>query len=503
MEHRSRRRHHHAPTVTVEVAGGDPLDQPSDMLVVGVFTGGIEGPGVAAVTQALGLTTLPLTPTFRGDIGQHLVLASPGLACASVMFVGLGRMVDTDAGRLRAAAIVAASSGHVAARVVTTLALVHPTPAVIEAIAEGFQLGVTTRRNDHKAPADAAAVHVTILAPTAMRVDAAHAVHRATVTSRATIAARELVDTPPNLQSPAALAQAVRDLTAGVCGADLHDATALARAGFGGMLSAGRGSVHPPCLLELRYEPSDALAHVVLCGRGTTFASGGLALRRDRAMATAKADMAGAAAIAAACAALDDLGVRTRVTALLGLVESMPGGDAQRPGDVVRTRGGTTIEVTDADGDAVLILADLLDLARAYQPDAIVDVATVGPATATAIGRDAGAVLGTDDQLVDDLLAASANAGEPLWRLPLWDHMARDLQSSVADVVNSHPPVGGPAIVAALILRRFARDVPWAHIDCGDAAIVTAVEDDTPVAATGYGTRTLLGWLQHHSLQAG
>lgn len=481
----------------IAVAGGDPLDHAADALVVGVFTGGIEGPGVATVLQRLGLASLPLTPAFRGDIGQHLLLASPGLPCATVLFVGLGRMVATDAARLREAARVAGSRGVLSGHVVTTLALVHPSPSVVGAVAEGFLLGVADRaaaRRHHAGPPTVD--RITILSPTAMRDDGTRAVRRARVMATAATAARDLVDTPPNLRPPAMLAEQITDLTTGVCGADLHRAAALERAGFGGMLGAGSGAGHPPCLLELRYEPADPLGHVVLCGRGTTFASGGLGLRRDDTMTSAKADMAGAAVIAAACAGLATLDVRVRVTALLGLVEHMPDGDAQRPGDVITTRGGTTIEVTDANADAVLVLADLVDLARAYEPDAIVDVATVGGGAAAALGCDAGAVLGTDDRLVDDLLAAAEAAGEPLWRLPLWDHMDRGLQSPVADVVNATRAAGGAPIVAGLLLQRVARGVPWAHIDCGDAAFVADGRGDRRPGATGFGTRTLLGWLE-------
>lgn len=398
---------------------------------------------------------------------------------------------------------MAASTGALSGHVVTTLALVHPSAAAIGAVAEGFLLGVAHRtRLGGEAGGRPAVDLVTILAPTAMRADGEHAVRRASTTAAATLAARDLVDVPPNMQPPAVLARQITDLTAGVCGADLHHQPALERAGLGGIIGAGQGAGHPPCLLELRYEPTDPLGHVVLCGRGTTFASGGLGLRRDHTMTTAKADMAGAAAIAAACAGLAALDVRVRVTALLGLVERMPGGDAQRPGDVVTTRGGTTIEVTNANADAVLVLTDLVDLARAYEPDAIVDIATVGGGTATALGRDAGAVMGTDDRLVDDLLAAADTAGEPLWRLPLWDHMDRALTSPVADVVNDRRTTGGAAIVAGLILRRVARDVPWAHIDCGDAAFVPDLPDDhhgRRPGATGYGARTLLAWLEHRT----
>jgi leucyl aminopeptidase len=486
----------------VAVTSGDPRDVRGDVLVVGAFTGGIEGPGVAAVLDGLGLGSLPITPGFRGDIGQHLLVAGPGLPWATVLFVGLGRMVATDERRLREAAAVAAASGHLRGRVVTTLALVHPSISAIGALAEGFHLGLHARP---RWDGDAGPAHITILAPTAAAGQAGDVVDRAATVARATAATRDLVDTPPNRQSPAALARQVTELTNGSCGADLHDLEALRTAGFSGMLSAGRGAAEPPNLLELRYEPSEPLGHVVLCGRGTTFGSGGLSLRRGTAMDGGKADMAGAAAVAGACSVLADLDVRVRVTALLGLVESMPGGDAQRPGDVVTTRGGLTIEITDADADAVLILADLLDLARVYEPDAIVDVATVGPATAMALGDDAGAVMGNDARLVEDLLAAARDAGEPLWQLPLWDHVEHRLHSPVADIVNRTSEVGGEAVLAGLALRRTVRDTPWAHIDCGDAAFVTqkAAIGGRRVGATGYGTRTLLEWLEQRTAQTG
>lgn len=492
--------------VTIDVTSGDALSVTADVLVVGVFTGGIGGPGVDAVIDRLGLPSLPLTPQFRGDIGQHLLVASPELASGSVLFVGLGRMNAADAARLRDAATIAAASGALWGRVVTTLAQVHPTPDAIAAIAEGIQLGAWTDRRFKTATDERPTVeHLTIMVPSAAVEHGGRAVRRATAIAAAVDAARSLVTTPPNHQSPGMLASQLTQLTAGTCDADLHDAAALQRAGFGGVLSVGRGAAAPPCLVELRYEPSDPLGHVVLCGKGTTFASGGLALHHGDRMAQGKADMAGAATIAAACSVLDALDVRVRVTALLGLVEAMPGGDAQRPGDVVTTRGGATIEIMDAAADTPLVLADLLDLARAFTPDAVVDVTTGGVAAGAALGRHAGAVMGSDQQLVDALLTAGAIAGEPLWQLPLWDDVDRRLDSAVADVVNANAAVGGAAIVTGLVLRRFAKGMAWAHLDCGGPALVADTAGHDGIhrpGATGYGVRTLLAWLEHHTAHA-
>jgi leucyl aminopeptidase len=254
-------------------------------------------------------------------------------------------------------------------------------------------------------------------------------------------------------------------------------------------------------MLELRYEPDEPLGHVVLCGRGTTFDAGGLTLRPTATMIQTKADVAGAAAIAAACAVLNDLDVRVRVTALLGLTECLPSGDAQRPGDVVTTLGGTTIEITDPDADGQLVLADLLELARTHEPDAVVDVATLGGASVAALGRYAAAVMGNDQELVDALLAAAGRSGEHLWQLPLWSELDRRLASPVADIVCDDSRAGGGAIVAGLFLRRFAKNLTWAHIDCTGPAFIP---DDLatparPPGGSGYGVRTLLAWLEHRT----
>lgn len=493
-------------TLTIDVANRDPLDMAADTLVVGVFTGGIEGPGVEAVLKRLGLPRLPLTPQFRGDIGQHLRLATPELSVGSVLFVGLGRMVATDDERLRQAALIAARDGKLSGRVVTTLSHVHSSPDAIGAVAEGFHLGAAPRRRFAASPEERPVLdHVTILVPSGALAGGAQAVRRAAITARATIAARDLADLPPNYKSPVELAEHLRTLVHPACEAEVHDRSALERAGFGGLLGVARGSANPPCMLELRYEPDEPLGHVVLCGRGTTFDAGGLALRPTATMIQTKADMAGAAAIAAACAVLNDLDVRVRVTALLGLVESMPSGDAQRPDDVVTSRDGVTIEITDAGADAQLVLADLLGLARSHEPDAVVDVTTVGDGAIAALGRYSGAIMGNDDALVSALLTAATRAGEQLWQLPLPDELDRRLRSPVADVVNNKKDAGGEAIMAGLFLRRFAKDMPWAHIDCSGPAFIP---DDLatparPPGGTGYGVRTLLAWLEHRTAHAG
>lgn len=486
--------------LTVLAAASDPMQIQADLLVVPVFKGGIEGPGAGSVLDALELDDFPVTPRFRGDIGQHLLLAAPGLSAAGVLLVGLGRMDETDPDRLRQAAGVAAQACQGVERIATTLAGVHANRAAVEAITEGFHLGAyRDRRFKASDKAEASRLEeVTLLVPSSLLGDAREGIARATVYARATHAARDLVNLPPDRKRPSDLAAAIRALAAGVCDATVRDQDALARQGFGGLLAVGRGSSAPPCLVELRYRPAAPIAHVVLIGMGVTFDAGGLSLKRGTRLEDQKKGMAGAAAVAAAMAALADLDVRLQVTGLLPLAENVPGADAQRPGDIVTIHGGKTVEVRDADAEGPLVLADALDYAVALRPQAIIDVATLASISA-ALGPYAGALMGNDDDLLDELRRAARVAGEPLWPLPLWPDLGRFLDTPVADLSNTgNGAAGGGAIMGGLFLKRFVDDCPWAHFDIADPAFSSAelATGHLPAGATGFGARTLLAWLE-------
>lgn len=487
---------------TVRALASRPTETEADLLVVPVFKGGIEGPGVVEVLRALGLDRVPVTASFRGDVGQSLRIGAPGLPCGAVLLVGLGRMDTTDAEQLRRAAALAAREARRregtggAATVATSLAQVHPVAPSVAAVAEGFVLGAHAEqrfRRERHTPA----ARLDVLVPSALLPAAGAAIDRGRRAALAALDARALVDLPPDRKRPPELAGAIAELAGGACEVTVHDEDWLADAGCGGMLSVAQGSAAPSRLVELRYRPTDPLGSVVLAGKGVTFDSGGLSLKPTDAMAGMKADMAGAAAIAAACAALPAAGARVEVRALLGLVENLPGADALRPGDIVRTAAGTTVEVRDTDAEGRLVLADLLALGARDEPEALVDVATLTGAAVTALGRYAGAVLGGDDDLVAALLHAGAASGEDLWRLPLWADLDHLLDSDVADCNNTGDGAGAGAITAGLFLRRFAGDAPWAHLDIAGPALLDreTARGYLPAGATGFGARTLLRWL--------
>jgi leucyl aminopeptidase len=487
------------PMIEFRAAATDPREVEADLVVVPVFKAGIDGPGAGLLLRALGMDAFPETPDFRGDIGQHLLMAAPGLTPGGVLLVGLGRMDEVTPARLRRAAGVAARAAGSARRVATTLAEVHPTDIAIQAVAEGFALGAYKDRRFKSPPPEASSPEeLTILVPSSRLAEAEASLRRATVAVAATVLARDLVNLPPDRKRPPALADLIAETLQDRCDVHIRDEAALEAQGFGGILAVGRGSATPPRLVELRHRPEQAIGHVVLVGKGITFDTGGLSLKRGTGMNDMKSDMAGAAAIVGLFSILPELDVPLEVTGLLACAENMPSGDAQRPGDVLRVYGGATVEVLDTDAEGRLVLADALSYAATLKPDAIVDLATLTGSIVTALGRYAAGLYSTDDELADGLLAAADAAGEPLWRMPLWNELDRFMDSPVADVNNTGDGPGGGSVTAALFLRRFVGETAWAHLDIAGPAFLPAnlADGHLPPGGTGYGVRTLLAGLE-------
>ncbi|WP_370328151.1 leucyl aminopeptidase [Euzebya sp.] len=487
--------------ITIHAASADLADLDVDVVAVGVFKGGIEGPGTAQVLAALGLDDFPITPGFRGDVGQTLRLAAPGQPFGSVLLVGLGRMDGVSPASLRRAAGDVARAVPKARRIATTLAEVHPTRAAIEAVADGLALGSHVAQRFRSAPEEVGEREATLLLPSSPLGDAEEAIRRSRTTCAAVAFARDLVNTPPGQARPAEIAEAVTDHLPAEVRVTVHDEAWLAEHGCGGLLGVGRGSAAPPRLVERTYEPENPLAHVVLVGKGITFDTGGLNLKPGTSMMTMKCDMGGAAAVAGALAAIGELGCRAKVTGLLALAENAIGGDAQRPSDVLTTFDGTTVEVVNTDAEGRLVMADALGYGRSLGADVLVDVATLTGAAVVALGPWTAALMANDDGLARDVADAAADAGEDVWRLPLPVELDAWLESPVADIDNLGRDKGAGALLAGLFLQRFVGDVPWAHLDIAGPAFLGAqdVRGHQPEGGTGFGVTTLVSFLQRQS----
>lgn len=483
-------------TITAQSATLSELDV--DAVAVGVFKGGIEGPGATEVLAALGLDDFPVTPTFRGDVGQTLRIAAPGQPFRSVLLVGLGRMDGVSPTSLRRAAGDVARALPKAARIATTLAEVHPTRAAIEAVADGLTLGAYTfdayRSSPDTPGGDREAI---LILPSSTIPEAEAAIERSRVVCEAVAFARDLVNTPAADLTPEEMAARVAEFVGDDVTVAAHDDDWLAERGCGALLGVARGAVNRPRLVELTYEPENPLAHVVLAGKGITYDTGGLNIKPPTGMMGMKGDMGGAAAVAAAIGAIAQLGTRVKVTGLLGLVENAFDGSAQRPSDVVTACDGTTIEVAHTDAEGRLVLADALAHGASLEPDAMIDLATLTGSAVRALGPWTAALMGADD-VAEDVARAAEQAGESVWRLPLQPELDARLDTSIADVHHLGPDGGPDAIMAALFLRRFTGDLPWAHLDIAGPSDLSAanVWGHQVEGGTGFGVATIVTYLQ-------
>ncbi len=312
--------------------------------------------------------------------------------------------------------------------------------------------------------------------------------------------ARDLVNEPPSSLTPARFAEFFAERFAAVPGlsVEVWDEERIAAERLGGLLGVARGSVVPPRLVRVEYQPADPIEddgrvpHLALVGKGITFDSGGLSLKTPGGMETMKTDMGGAAAVLSAVDAAAALGSRIRITALAPLTENMPSGSATKPGDVLTARNGKTIEVLNTDAEGRLVLADGLSLAVESGADAIVDLATLTGAAVVALGKEIAGLLGNDGALISQLQAAGERAGEPLWPLPLPDDYRTHIDSEIADMRNVGRPGQAGTISAALLLREFVGAVPWAHLDIAGPSRSDENHRYLAKGGTGFGVRTLV-----------
>jgi leucyl aminopeptidase len=274
--------------------------------------------------------------------------------------------------------------------------------------------------------------------------------------------------------------------------AEIWDFPKIREEGLGGVLGVAAGSDREPRVVTLTYVPDDATKHLALVGKGITFDSGGLSIKPSSSMMEMKDDMSGAAISSAAAIAIARLGLPIEVTCITPLTDNAIGGDATRPGDVLRPLEGPTIEVLNTDAEGRLILADGLGLAKRYQPDMTVDVATLTGAARVALGDNVAAVFGSDPDVSEAVLGAASRAGEDFWEMPLYRGYRKLIDSDIADIKNISGTRYGGAIVAALFLAEYAGEGPWAHLDVAGPARARETAGEVVKGASGIGVRTLV-----------
>lgn len=309
--------------------------------------------------------------------------------------------------------------------------------------------------------------------------------------------ARDLVSEPANILYPAEFAKRLKALESIGLEVEVLGEAELKDLGMGALLGVGQGSVRETQLVVMQWKGTKAKGSrpVALVGKGVTFDTGGISLKPGASMDEMKGDMGGAAAVAGAMMALALRKAKANVVGLVGLVENMPGGNAQRPGDIVTTMSGQTIEVLNTDAEGRLVLADVVWYAQErFSPTAVVDLATLTGAIITALGHEYAGLFSNDDELAAALTTAAAAEGEPVWRFPLGPAYDKMIDSPNADMKNIAGKPAAGSIIGASFIKRFVKDgTPWAHLDIAGAAWKPGPFDDplSPAWATGYGVRLL------------
>ncbi len=474
-----------------------PTGVATDCLVLGIFADGALSPAGVAVDRACGGRIKALVE--RGDVSgkagrTSLLHDLPGVAAPRVLMVGLG-----EAGKFGAAAFQRAIGDAVRAL---------KTGACRAALCTLTEIEVAGRSADWRVrqaavAADHAAyrytTHITRkpeagLERLGLHAEAAHrgALEQGIAIARGVALTRDLGNLPPNVCNPGYLAERARKLASEIADVqcEVLERAEMERLGMGSLLAVSRGSANPPRLIVLRYTGAGEAKPYALVGKGITFDSGGLNLKVAGGIEEMKFDMLGAGTMFGVFHAVASMRLPINVVMVVAAVENMPDGDSYRPSDVLTSMSGKTIEVLNTDAEGRLILCDALTFVQRFEPQAIVDAATLTGACVVALGKVAHGLMSKHDDLAAELLAAGETVHDRAWRLPLYDDYQSLLDSAFADVANIGGKYGG-AITAGCFLSRFTEGQRWAHLDIAG----TAWDEGKKGLATGRPVGLLCQWL--------
>jgi leucyl aminopeptidase len=457
-----------------------------------------DAPVAALVDQALAFSE------FKGKKDQELVLhRPPGCTAARVVFRGLGDAETLDAETLRRMA------GKSARRCIqlglARMWLAAPDPAAtgideaeqLKALLEGAFLGNHLfdryREKKEKKPL----TRVDVLAAPAAAARLRRLPAEVEAVCGATILARDWVNLPPNAKPPEVLARLIAaEAKPHGLAVEVVAEKQLQQKKMGALLAVAAGSSHRPAMAILQHKGGDRRPPVILVGKGVTFDSGGINLKTGDSLPDMKGDMAGAAAVAAVLIAAARMKLRRRLIGVIPLVENMVSGSATRPGDIVRTFSGKTVEIGNTDAEGRLILIDAMAYAEwRFKPEVMIDVATLTGACVVALGEKIAGVFSKDEALQQSLLAAGRRTHERCWPLPLPEDYKELLKSSYADISNMPSTRYGSALSAALFLSEFVGRTRWAHIDIAGPGFHKKEDAYCGPGGTGFGVRLLVDWL--------
>ncbi len=492
----------------LRVQQGNIADAEVDLIVVNLFAGvGAPAGATGAVDRALDgeISQLIATGDFTGEAETTALLYARGrLTAPRVLVVGLGGSGQFGVAQIRRAAAVGAQA---AARVkgVKTIATIvhgagiagHDADAAAQEVALGTLLASYRPKLYRREGAAQGLTSCTVVEYSADKLaDIERGVARGEAIARAVYTARDLVNEPPNVLTPVEMAARAEAMASDVgLKSTVLDEAAMKDAGMGILLAVSEGSANPARFIILEHAPAGHAgeAPLVFVGKGITFDTGGISLKRLGGMWQMKSDMGGAAAVIGAMEAVGRLNLPRRVIGIAPCVENMPDGRAFRPGDIVTGMTGKTAEIISTDAEGRLILADALAYTARFNPVAAVDLATLTGAVGTALGHFVRAGLFSNDSALQQaLMAAGDRSGERLWPFPMDEEYEKPIRSDMAEVKNSAGREGGLSSSAKFI-QHFTEGYPWAHLDIANMVLADSrINAETPKGATGYGVRLLV-----------
>lgn len=483
-----------------------PLKARSPVLVAFVTSDDLD-PVVQSIDEACGgAVRAVFGQDFKATNAECLVLRQlSGLAAARLMLVGLGAR-NTINGKTLAKALKAAAGQLQSLRVEQAVVVHDPATVGVTELAVGLARSLTESGYRYSAtlskkPDASVLKGAQLLVSKADRAVAELGLQRGQALGRGINFARELGDLPGNVCTPSYLAQQARALAKGqtTLKVEVLERRQIEALRMGSFLSVARGSDEPPRFIVLHYKGAKRAAGgrrktasgpVVLVGKGITFDSGGISIKPAAAMDEMKYDMCGAASVLGVFRTLVDLQLPLEVVGLIPACENLPSGKANKPGDVVTSMSGQTIEILNTDAEGRLILCDALTYAERFKPSAVIDIATLTGACVTALGNVHAGLFSTHDELAQALLEAGQAAQDTAWRMPLDEEYQERLKSNFADMANIGGPAGG-AVTAACFLARYAKAYPWAHLDIAGVAWSSAANK----GATGRPVALLVEYL--------
>jgi leucyl aminopeptidase len=492
----------------INVVSGRIEKQRTGGAVLLLFEDGIEGTIAGRMDKALGgmITRLIKQGDFKPKLGTaHLLYPEGRIAAERLVLAGLGKKSDTTQNRLRTAAGKAAQQLRTAGARDIVIAIDNPgrgAEETAQALVEGSMLGLyrfLKYKTDEEQERKKEIQTITILteSPTAV-LSLKKGVKTGEVISESTAMVRDMVNAPPVDMTPTAIAaMAIGIARQFRLKARVLERNQIKKLGMGGLLGVSSGSAQPAKFIIIEYRRGGKKPFIALVGKTITFDSGGISIKPAENMDKMKDDMSGGAAVLGAIRTAAALKLPLNIVGLLPATENMPGGSAFKPGDVLRTLSGQTIEIVNTDAEGRLILSDALAYACRYKPRVIIDIATLTGACRIALGQEASGMLGNDESIKQKMREAGEKTGERVWELPLWEGYFDSIKSDIADMKNAGGRDGG-AITAAALLSKFVQKYPWVHLDIAATAFTEKDRPYTPKGATGMGMRLLTQFLRDY-----